>query len=203
MSTYSASKAVALSAVGGAAALARRDFAPTAPASSPVFAWVEARLCPACWWEDVGDWSRTRSRYRRRCDRRYHPAGTLARWLGRLRRGLAGATPWLLALGLFLALGVRDRQICLAAAAVLSAAAGHLRSLHRRLPKLLDSVSLRSSCNSAAMRRRRRRFLTGVAIGWSRSVGYWVHPVLRFIGPLPATAWLPIAFFAFPSSWSA
>ena len=46
-------------------------------------------------------------------------------------------------------------------------------------------------------------FLTGVSIGWSRSVGYWVHPVLRFIGPLPATAWLPIAFFTFPSSWSA
>ncbi len=46
-------------------------------------------------------------------------------------------------------------------------------------------------------------FVTGVSIGWSRGVGYWVHPVLRFIGPLPATAWLPIAFFTFPSSWSA
>ncbi|WP_454019400.1 ABC transporter permease [Azospirillum sp. Marseille-Q6669] len=46
-------------------------------------------------------------------------------------------------------------------------------------------------------------FVTGVSIGWSRAVGYWVHPVLRLIGPLPATAWLPIAFFAFPSSWSA
>ena len=46
-------------------------------------------------------------------------------------------------------------------------------------------------------------FVTGVSIGWSQAVGYWVHPVLRLIGPLPATAWLPIAFFAFPSSWSA
>lgn len=46
-------------------------------------------------------------------------------------------------------------------------------------------------------------FVTGVAIGWSRAIGYWVHPVLRFIGPLPATAWLPLVFFAFPSSWSA
>jgi NitT/TauT family transport system permease protein len=46
-------------------------------------------------------------------------------------------------------------------------------------------------------------FVTGVAIGWSRTIGYWVHPVLRFIGPLPATAWLPLAFFVFPSSWSA
>ena len=46
-------------------------------------------------------------------------------------------------------------------------------------------------------------FVIGVAIGWSHTIGYWVHPVLRFIGPLPATAWLPLAFFAFPSSWSA
>ncbi len=46
-------------------------------------------------------------------------------------------------------------------------------------------------------------FTAGVAIGWSRAVAYWGHPLLRLIGPLPATAWLPIAFFAFPSSWSA
>jgi NitT/TauT family transport system permease protein len=46
-------------------------------------------------------------------------------------------------------------------------------------------------------------FVTGVAIGWSRAIGYWVHPILRFVGPLPATAWLPLAFFAFPSSWGA
>jgi NitT/TauT family transport system permease protein len=46
-------------------------------------------------------------------------------------------------------------------------------------------------------------FLTGVTIGWSQSASYWVHPVLRLIGPLPATAWLPIAFFVFPTSGSA
>ena len=46
-------------------------------------------------------------------------------------------------------------------------------------------------------------FVTGVAIGWSRLASYWIHPVLRFIGPLPATAWLPLAFFVFPSSFSA
>jgi NitT/TauT family transport system permease protein len=46
-------------------------------------------------------------------------------------------------------------------------------------------------------------FVTGVSIGWSRLAGYWIHPVLRFIGPLPATAWLPLAFFVFPSSFSA
>lgn len=46
-------------------------------------------------------------------------------------------------------------------------------------------------------------FIAGVAIGWSRAVGYWAHPVLRLVGPLPATAWLPLAFFAFPTSHSA
>lgn len=46
-------------------------------------------------------------------------------------------------------------------------------------------------------------FVVGVAIGWSKIAAYWIHPILRFIGPLPAVAWLPLAFFAFPSSWSA
>lgn len=46
-------------------------------------------------------------------------------------------------------------------------------------------------------------FVTGVAIGWSRGLGYWVHPVLRFLGPIPSTALLPMSFFFFPSSFSA
>ncbi|MER8427663.1 ABC transporter permease subunit [Mesorhizobium sp. M1403] len=46
-------------------------------------------------------------------------------------------------------------------------------------------------------------FITGVTIGWSQAASYWVHPVLRLIGPLPATAWLPLAFFIFPTSGSA
>jgi NitT/TauT family transport system permease protein len=46
-------------------------------------------------------------------------------------------------------------------------------------------------------------FTTGVTIGWSRAAGYWVHPILRLIGPLPAPAWLPLSFFIFPSSGSA
>lgn len=46
-------------------------------------------------------------------------------------------------------------------------------------------------------------FLIGVAIGWSRAVGYWVHPLIRFLGPVPASALLPLAFFVFPSSHAA
>lgn len=46
-------------------------------------------------------------------------------------------------------------------------------------------------------------FVTGVAIGWSRGLGYWVHPLLRFLGPVPSTALLPLALYFFPSSFSA
>lgn len=46
-------------------------------------------------------------------------------------------------------------------------------------------------------------FLVGVTIGWSRVAGYWVHPVLRFLGPVPASALLPLAFFFAPSSYAA
>ncbi|EXF42868.1 binding-protein-dependent transport system inner membrane protein [Pseudomonas sp. BAY1663] len=46
-------------------------------------------------------------------------------------------------------------------------------------------------------------FAAGVAIGWSQRIGYWVHPVLRILGPVPSTALLPICFFFFPSSWAA
>lgn len=46
-------------------------------------------------------------------------------------------------------------------------------------------------------------FVVGVALGWSPRVGYWIHPLMRVIGPLPATAWLPLAFFIFPTSGSA
>ncbi|RQO41193.1 sulfonate ABC transporter permease [Variovorax sp. KBW07] len=46
-------------------------------------------------------------------------------------------------------------------------------------------------------------FVTGVSIGWSRIAGYWVHPLLRFLGPVPASALLPLAFFFAPSSYVA
>ncbi|AGK50467.1 binding--dependent transport system inner membrane component family protein [Burkholderia thailandensis MSMB121] len=46
-------------------------------------------------------------------------------------------------------------------------------------------------------------FLVGASIGWSRRIGYWVHPVLRVLGPVPATALLPLTFYFFPSSYSA
>lgn len=46
-------------------------------------------------------------------------------------------------------------------------------------------------------------FLTGLATGWSRRVAYWTSPILRFIGPVPTTALIPLVLFLFPSSFSA
>lgn len=45
-------------------------------------------------------------------------------------------------------------------------------------------------------------FVVGVLMGWSRRANYWIHPVLRVLGPIPTTALLPISFYFFPSSWS-
>jgi NitT/TauT family transport system permease protein len=34
--------------------------------------------------------------------------------------------------------------------------------------------------------------VTGVAAGWSRTARYWIMPVLKVLGPIPSTTWLPI-----------
>lgn len=44
-------------------------------------------------------------------------------------------------------------------------------------------------------------FVTGLATGWTSRVGYWTNPVLRLIGPIPATALIPIALFLFPDQF--
>jgi NitT/TauT family transport system permease protein len=46
-------------------------------------------------------------------------------------------------------------------------------------------------------------FLSGLAMGWSRICSYWLSPVLKIIGPMPAAAWLPIAVAIMPTSRAA
>jgi len=43
----------------------------------------------------------------------------------------------------------------------------------------------------------------GTLMGWYSGFNYWLNPVLRFIGPIPATAWIPIAMAVFPTSFAA
>jgi NitT/TauT family transport system permease protein len=46
-------------------------------------------------------------------------------------------------------------------------------------------------------------FFVGLGLGWSKAFGYWAHPVIRLVGPLPSVALLPLAFILIPSSWGA
>lgn len=45
--------------------------------------------------------------------------------------------------------------------------------------------------------------LTGILIGWSKRINYWVAPIARFVGPLPTAIWIPIALLVFPNLLSA
>ncbi len=42
--------------------------------------------------------------------------------------------------------------------------------------------------------------VTGVTIGWFPHARYWGMPILKVIGPVPATAWIPLAMVVAPSA---
>jgi len=41
--------------------------------------------------------------------------------------------------------------------------------------------------------------ITGVCIGWFAEARYWGMPLLKIVGPIPATAWIPLAMVLSPS----
>lgn len=45
--------------------------------------------------------------------------------------------------------------------------------------------------------------LTGIAIGSSKRASYWISPLIRFVGPIPSTVWIPIALVTFSTSYAA
>jgi NitT/TauT family transport system permease protein len=42
--------------------------------------------------------------------------------------------------------------------------------------------------------------ISGICIGWSTPIRYWGMPVLKIVGPIPATAWIPLAMVVSPSA---
>lgn len=46
-------------------------------------------------------------------------------------------------------------------------------------------------------------FITGVFLGYSKRFSYWVSPITRILGPIPTTAWLPLALSTFPTTFGA
>jgi NitT/TauT family transport system permease protein len=41
--------------------------------------------------------------------------------------------------------------------------------------------------------------VTGICIGWFAQARYWGMPLLKIVGPIPATAWIPLAMVVSPS----
>ena len=124
---------------------------------------------------------------------------------GRIERALRPAGPWLVALPVLFAIW----EIATAKLALLptpffappqSLVETYIDDWRRLGESLLHSARL---LGHGFVLGALAGFLTGVTIGWSRIAGYWVHPVLRFLGPVPASALLPLAFFFFPSSYAA
>jgi NitT/TauT family transport system permease protein len=154
-------------------------------------------------WQDIGDWSRT---HEVAIAALVIAGGILiAALLGPSSASLRSRAPWLFVLGLFLTIWeIATAKFAWLPLPFFPPPQAIIEVYTDDWPKLLAStlasvkLQLGGYVLGAAV-----GFLAGVSIGWSRAVGYWAHPVLRFIGPLPATAWLPIAMFTFPSSWSA
>jgi NitT/TauT family transport system permease protein len=125
--------------------------------------------------------------------------------LGQFGQKLRYAGPWLVAIGLVFVvwqaltakLGLLPRPFFTAPQKVLAAFVDDwpriLLCVYYSLRLLVVGVAIGAVLG----------FVAGVAIGWSRLAHYWGHPLLRFIGPVPATAWLPVAVFLFPTSFSA
>ncbi|MBR1537030.1 MAG: ABC transporter permease subunit [Treponema sp.] len=45
--------------------------------------------------------------------------------------------------------------------------------------------------------------IVGSAVGFSLRANYWLNPVIKIIGPIPATAWIPFALVVFPTTFGA
>lgn len=46
-------------------------------------------------------------------------------------------------------------------------------------------------------------FITGIFLGFSKKVYYWINPYIKLIGPIPATAWIPLVLTTFPTPFGA
>jgi NitT/TauT family transport system permease protein len=158
-------------------------------------------------WPDVGDWGRGPEL----------AIGAGVMGVGLMSAGAFGGlwsagaarlrrmTPWLLALGVFFSvwqattakLGVLPQPFFPPPHAILEVFTDDWAKLAQSVFASIKLELLGFAVGAST------GFVTGVGLGWSRAFGYWVHPIMRLIGPLPAIAWLPIAFYAFPSSWSA
>lgn len=172
-----------------------------------VLAWVAVALLISYWPNATRNWPMTQG-LANLCvgvAAAFIVLSLLGRRFAKLSRRLRGAGPWLIALPVLLGLW----ELLTAKLAVLpvpffappqALLAVYLEDYARLADSLLHSALLLGSGVALGAA---TGFVAGVAIGWSTRIGYWLHPVLRILGPVPSTALLPLCFFLFPSSWSA
>lgn len=125
--------------------------------------------------------------------------------LPELNRRLRHASAWLIALGVLLALWeLGTAKLALLPVPFFAPPQALVAVYVNDWARLLDSLAHSALLLGAGVITGAAcGFVAGVAMGWSSAVGYWLHPVLRILGPVPSTALLPLCFFLFPSSWSA
>jgi NitT/TauT family transport system permease protein len=124
---------------------------------------------------------------------------------GRLREWLDHYGPWLIAIGVWLALWE-----------ITTAKTGLLPKPFFSPPNGLLNVYVTESarlgwCILYTLRLWSLGFAAGVivgyaggvALGWSKRFAYWGMPALKLIGPVPATAWIPCTFYFFPTTFDA
>jgi len=46
-------------------------------------------------------------------------------------------------------------------------------------------------------------FFMGIAVGFSKTAEYWINPIIRILGPIPSTAWIPVLLVLFAKASSA
>lgn len=172
-----------------------------------VAAWVAVALLIGYWPNAVRNWPMTQG-LANLCvgvGAVFIGLNLLGRRVTRLGRRLRTATPWLIALPVLLGIW----ELLTAKLALLpvpffappqALLAVYIEDHARLADSLLHSALLLGSGVALGAV---TGFVAGVAIGWSTRIGYWLHPVLRILGPVPSTALLPLCFFLFPSSWSA
>ncbi len=42
--------------------------------------------------------------------------------------------------------------------------------------------------------------VTGILVGWSKSWSYWIYPIIRILGPIPSSTWIPLALIIFSAA---
>ncbi|SCX26437.1 NitT/TauT family transport system permease protein [Pseudomonas sp. NFACC25] len=172
-----------------------------------VTAWVAVALLISYWPNAVRNWPMTQG-LANLClgvAALFIVLSLLGRRLSTLALRLRTAAPWLIAFPVLLGLWeLLTAKLALLPVPFFAPPQALLAVYIEDYPRLADSL-LHSALllGSGVALGAATGFVAGVAIGWSTRIGYWLHPVLRILGPVPSTALLPLCFFLFPSSWSA